>query len=436
MEKTDLQNLTPYTKIGHLARTIGRENNLTLREKAEIIYDLKHMQKDAGIYPYDRICTYGSNHRGQVSERTRQQDSSMDPVITKPHVIWNLNHYLSLNRHPEVIRFSKACVDMYGTGSGTSVFSGGMNLLHGKIEQFFRDLWRKEEALLFPTGYSANLGTISALIGPEDLIITDKECHASIIDGVRLTRAKCESFEHNNLEELENILVRSSGNYQNVFLIVESVYSMSGDEAKIREICDLKRKYGFFLYVDEAHSFGFYGEKGAGFCAEKGCLEQVDLLMTTLSKSTASLGGVVACSKELASYIQLRSSAYMFQACISPADAGAILKSLELLTTDDSFRTQLWNNTFTFRERLINAGFDLKESSSPVIPIYVEDEILLSHLCQELFEQGIFTNAIIYPAVAMTEGRLRLIVTANHTEEDINQTVEVLKRSALKLGIL
>ncbi|MBU2513768.1 aminotransferase class I/II-fold pyridoxal phosphate-dependent enzyme [bacterium] len=436
MEKVDMQNLTPYTKIGLLARTISRENNLTLREKAEIIFDLKQLQKDAGIYPYDRICTFGSSHRGQVSEKSRDHDLLEDLNATKPHVIWNLNHYLSLNRHPEVIQFAKECVDKYGTGSGTSVFSGGMNLLHQKIERFFCKLWKKEECLLFPTGYSANLGTISALAGPEDLIIIDGECHASVHDGIRLTRAKREMFDHNNIENLETILTRSSGDYRNTFLIVESVYSMSGDETKIKEICALKKTHGFFLYVDEAHSFGFYGKNGAGFCAEKGCLEQVDLLMTTLSKATASLGGVVACSKELAAYIQFRSNAYMFQACISPADAGAILKSLELLTTDEGYRTQLWNNTFTFRERLVNAGFDLKDSISPVIPIYVEDEIKLSHLCQELFEQGVFTNAIIYPAVALNEGRLRLIVTADHTEEDINRTVEVLKASAKKLEIL
>ena len=313
--------------------------------------------------------------------------------------------------------------------------SGGMNELHRAIEQFFSYFWNKEESIIFPTGYAANLGAISGLVGSKDLVLFDKECHASIIDGIKLSKAKFIPFRHNNVDDLEKKVNRYSKDYETVLVIAESVYSMSGTEAPLRDYVELKKNKDFLLFIDEAHSFGFYGKDGRGYCDEMGCLADVDVVMTTLSKSAGSLGGIISCNKELATYIQFNSSPYIFQACISPADAGAVLKSLEILSIDSQYRDSLWSNTRYLRKKLKAAGFDYGDSTSPLVPIYVENPKILALLCREIFEQGIFTNWAAYPAVGLNEGRLRFIVSSNHTKRDIDQTVKILSEAYKKVTV-
>jgi len=417
------------TQIGYIAKKVSDDSALTLQQRAEVTHSLKELQSEMSIFPYDRYIKTASDHKGEILSRTENIKSK------KKHYIWNVNHYLGMNRHPEVIEYAKQCIEKYGTGSGTSMVSGGMNELHRAIEQFFSYFWNKEESIIFPTGYAANLGAISGLVGSKDLVLFDKECHASIIDGIKLSKAKFIPFRHNNVDDLEKKVNRYSKDYETVLVIAESVYSMSGTEAPLRDYVELKKNKDFLLFIDEAHSFGFYGKDGRGYCDEMGCLADVDVVMTTLSKSAGSLGGIISCNKELATYIQFNSSPYIFQACISPADAGAVLKSLEILSIDSQYRDSLWSNTRYLRKKLKAAGFDYGDSTSPLVPIYVENPKILALLCREIFEQGIFTNWAAYPAVGLNEGRLRFIVSSNHTKRDIDQTVKILSEAYKKVTV-
>jgi len=416
------------SQIGFIAKKASMDKSLDIKKRSEIVYALKEFQTKKEVYPYDRYIKEASNNVGVILNRTDSIKSN------KKHYVWNLNHYLGLNRNPEVIKFSQECIRRYGTGAGTSMVAGGMNEIHRKIEQFFSKYWGKEESIIFPTGYTANLGAISALVGSDDLVLIDKECHASIIDGVKLSKAQLLPFRHNDPEDLEKKLKKYSGSYNTVLVVIESVYSMSGEEAPVEVIAKLKSKYNFLLYVDEAHSFGFYGAQGRGLCYDRGCIDDVDVMMTTLSKSTGAAGGIISCSKELATYIQVKSSPYLFQACLSPGDAGAVYKALEIITRDSTYQDILWRNTNHFRGKLLEKGFDCRNSTSPIVPIYMSDPNKLSLMCKDIYENGIFTNWVAYPVVGLNEGRLRFIVTANHTKEDINNTVDILYNSYKKIS--
>lgn len=415
-------------QIGFLTKKVRGDRNLTIYEKAEIVQSLKQLQIDGGMFPYDRYIKYASNRFGEISTR------SVDSIEkAKEHFVWGTNHYLGLNRNEEVIKFAIKCLEKYGTGCGTSAMSGGLNDLHRQIEKFFNGFWEKEESIIFPTGYTANLGAISSLASSHDAVIFDRECHASIIDGIKLSGAEMVPFKHNNVSDFQKKLEKFSGKFKNIIVIIEAVYSMSGQEAPVDEIVKLKDKYKFIFYVDEAHSFGIYGKAGRGLCSAKDVMNKVDVLMTTLSKTTASLGGIVSTSKSIASYIQYQSNAYIFQACISPADAGAILKSLEILSTDEKYRNKLWENTIYFRRKLEENGFDCRDSRSPIIPVYISDPLILALFCREIYARGVFTNWISYPVVKVNDGRLRFVVTSRHTKEDIDKTLQILIESLKKV---
>ncbi|MDP7016565.1 MAG: aminotransferase class I/II-fold pyridoxal phosphate-dependent enzyme [Pirellulaceae bacterium] len=334
--------------------------------------------------------------------------------------------YTGLNRHPDVIKAVQDAVAKYETGSGTSAMSGGMCELHKRAEKMIAKLLGKEAVMLFPTGYSTNLGVISALAGTGDLIVFDRESHASIIDGIKLSGAKYVSFRHNAVEDLVKKLNRAIGKYDNIFVVVESAYSMSGDLAPLNDIANLKEKFPFFLYVDEAHSFSFYGQHGAGYCQECGVIERVDFLMSTLSKATAAVGGFVACDRRYLALLKWSANAYIFQACFPPADAAAVISSLNILQNDPSIASKLHELNRYMRDKLEEFGFDLRQSQSPVVPVYFTDDEELGRINVKLYSRHIFTVSVLYPAVKRGEGRLRFIVTCNHTIDQINYTVRVL----------
>lgn len=324
----------------------------------------------------------------------------------------------------------------YGTGSGTSALSGGMSTLHKLLEQKLQQLIGKESVLLFPTGFTTNLGCLSALPGKKDLIIFDRECHASIIDGVKLSGKKWVTFKHNNLRDLEQKLSKYSCEYQNIFVVVESAYSMSGDLAPLQGIVALKQKYKFLVYVDEAHTFGIYGKNGAGYCEHLGIVEEIDFIAATLSKATASIGGFVALKSKYVPLLHWRATTYTFQACLTPGDAAAILASLEEIENDPAIIESLHKNNQYMRRRLKSAGFDLGTSASPIIPIFISDVEKLQAFNKELYSRGIFSVSIFYPVVKPHEGRIRFVVSAAHTIEQIDTTVNILHELGLKYGVI
>ena len=395
---------------------------------SEALYWQKLRQSQEGLYSQDRFTAGGSNTESDV----------ISPLTGKSQhcILWGINHYLGLNRDPYVIGQAQRAIGTYGTGCGTSALSGGMSDLHKEVENRIANLVGKERVLLFPTGYTTNLGVLSALPGKNDFFLFDRESHASIIDGIKLSGRKFASFRHNSLVDLEHKLEKYSATYENIIVVVESAYSMSGDLAPLREIVRLKERYKFYLYVDEAHTFGFYGKDGSGYCQELGIADRIDFLMSTLSKATASVGGFVACDAKYVPLLEWSANSYIFQACLPPGDAASILAALDRIASDPGLSQQLHEKNSYFRRQLTMLGFDLGTSRSPIVPIYIRDPQMLLEFNRELFEAGVFSVSIVYPAVKATEGRIRFIVNAAHSYDQIDRTVAVLKALGLKYRLI
>ena len=303
--------------------------------------------------------------------------------------------------------------------------SGGHSSLHKVAERRLSSWLGKEAAILFPTGYSANVGAISALAkGPSSFILFDRDCHASIIDGVKLSGPKFLPFKHNDVEDLERKLKKFSREYENVLVVIESVYSMTGEEAPLQRIAKLKDSFSFLLFVDEAHSFGLHSERTS--CRRFGVTDKVDFVMTTLSKSTASIGGVVGTSNAFKTLLQVEANAYLFQAAIPPGDVAAVIAAMDVIESNPGILDSLWAKTAYMRQRLKDCGFDVGDGTSPIIPVYIRDSDTLLRMGQEMFRRGVFTTSVAYPVVKHSEVRFRFIVNDSHTYDQIERTVATL----------
>ncbi|MHB8126190.1 MAG: aminotransferase class I/II-fold pyridoxal phosphate-dependent enzyme [Desulfitobacteriaceae bacterium] len=417
-----------FVSIGEVLTFLKKENITNFEKRAELIHDFIDKENKSIGYAFDRYLENGPATSMNVVEE--------HSGAKKECILWCVNHYLSLNRNSNVIEKACNALRQFGTGCGTSASSCGMTFLHKEIERRVAKLIGKEKAVLFPTGFTANLGSISYIVGSKDLVIFDRECHSSIINGIKLSQAKkWISFKHNNLADLEKKLQKHENLYENIFVIVESAYSMSGDLSPLREIADLKKSYKFCLYVDEAHTFGIYGEKGQGYCYAQGVIDKVDFIISTLSKATASIGGFFAADAKYCSLLKW-TDPYVFQACLTPADAAVILASLDEIENNPLLIKELHNKNQYMRNLLISKRFNLGESKSPIIPIFIEDHNKLRMVVNELYEEGIYSTPVVFPAVKVNEGRIRLILNYNHTKEQIDYTVEVLERVCKKYQII
>jgi glycine C-acetyltransferase len=415
-------------QIGMTYQILNKDGIYDLRAIAKEFYEQKTHLDKLGQWTHDRYLKQSSHARGKV--RTESSPYFKDCSV------WSINHYLGLNRHPYVIKKAQEATAIYGTGCGTSAMSGGHSQLHKNLQKRFAQILSKEECLLFPTGFTANTGTIAALCkGSETLIIIDRDSHASIIDGCRASQSKYIPFKHNSVQDLEQKLKRYSTMYVHLLVVIESAYSMEGDIAPLEKIVALKDKYNFLLYVDEAHTFGFYGKNGSGLCNQLGVADDVDFIMTTLSKSTASIGGIVATTKEFATFLRW-STSYLFQAAIPAADVAVANACLDLISTQPEIIESLWAKTHYLRQRLLDLGFDIGKSESPVIPVYVRDSDILKKMEKDLYKQGIFTIAIQYPIVKVSEVRFRFIVNNSHTLRDIDHLIAVLYDLGIKYDLI
>jgi 8-amino-7-oxononanoate synthase len=416
-----------YKSIGEVLAYLKNKNISNIEERAKIIQDFIDKENLGDGNAHDRYLENGSS--------TLMNVISEHSGIKKECILWCVNHYLSLNRNINVIEKTCNALHRFGTGCGTSAPSCGMSSLHKEIEKRVAKMVGKEEAVLFPTGFTANLGSISFLAGNKDLIIFDRDCHSSMINGIILSKAKSIPFKHNNVADLEKKLQRYENSFENIFVLVESAYSMSGDLSPLIEISGLKKSYSFYLYVDEAHSFGIYGEKGQGYCYEQGVSDKVDFIMSTLSKATSSVGGFLASEHRYCSLLRW-SDAYTFQACLTPADAAVILACLDEIEDNPEIIKELHSKNKYMRDLLISKKFNLGQSQSPIIPIMIEDHNKLRIVVNELFHEGVYSTPIVYPAVKMNEGRIRLILNYAHTKEQIDYTVEALERICKKYQII
>ncbi|TLX17145.1 aminotransferase class I/II-fold pyridoxal phosphate-dependent enzyme [Rhizobium sp. MHM7A] len=425
-QKIDVANKATR-QIGLVRKDCLEQGIVDVETVAEAYHAVKLDQAKTGIWCYDNFTEGGSNSSGLVRSSAH--------LGTKECIIWPINHYLALNRHPKVVDAAIDAIRTFGTGCGTSAMSGGHSSLHKLAEKRLADWMGKEEAILFPTGYSANVGAISALAkGPSCFILFDRECHASIIDGVKLSGAKFLPFRHNDADDLNRKLEKYAASYENVLVVVESVYSMTGEEACLREIVDLKHRHNFLLFVDEAHSFGLHSDRT--LCNKLGVTENVDFVMTTLSKSTASIGGVVATTPAFKTLMQVEANAYLFQASIPPSDVAAILAAMDVIEMEPQLLTSLWSKVGYMRGKLKGIGFDTGEGTSPIIPVFVRDSDTLLKMGQAMYEDGIFTTSVAYPVVKHSEVRFRFILNESHTYDQIDRTLDVMEKLGRKFGVI
>lgn len=387
-------------------------------DKSKLVQEVMRMVNDDRRNPYGKVLQTGSAARGIVGDSYHDEEQEA--------IIWSTNLYFGLNRDPKVIEEASAALTRFGTGMGISAAATGMTNQHLEFEKEFADLVGKPSACLFPTGYTANLGAVSGLVGKNDVVVIDQLCHASIVDGARLSGATIRTFQHNNPSDLAAVLESEVSPYRTVLVVLESVYSMGEGTAPVAEIVRMAKKYDALVLVDEAHSFGFYGEGGAGICAAQGVTGEVDFIMTTLSKALGSIGGVVAASTEHIGLLKSASRAYIFQASISPADIAAALTSLRRLRSDDALREQLWDMTRYMRQRFEEEGYDLGTGDGPIVTPHFGDKDKLYAIVQGLYQRGVQTLAVTYPIVESGRGRLRLICSAAHTREDVDKTLEAL----------
>lgn len=345
------------------------------------------------------------------------------------------NNYLGLTTHPRVRQAAVEAVHKYGTGCTGSRFLNGTLHLHKQLEEELADFVGKEAALVFSTGYQTNLGTISALVGKGDVVITDKEDHASIIDGCRLAYGKMLRFRHNDMADLERVLKKRDPD-QGKLVVVDGVFSMAGDIAPLPEIIALCKKYGARLMVDDAHSVGVLGENGRGTADHFGVTEGVDLIMGTFSKSFASLGGFIAGDEPVIHYIQHHARSLIFSASMPAANVAACLAALEVMRTEPERPKRLMAIADKMRRGYQELGYNTGTSETPVIPIIIGDDIPTFMMWRALFDAGVYTNAVVPPGVPPNKSLLRTSYMATHTDEQMDRVLMLFEQVGKGVGVI
>lgn len=390
-----------------------------LKQKMEA-YDVPQKIMDMGLYPFFRTI-----------------ESEQDTVVKiqgKDVMMFGSNSYLGLTNHPKLKEASMQAIKKYGSGCAGSRFLNGTLDIHLELEEKLSEYVGKEAALVFSTGFQVNLGVISSIPGRHDYIILDDLDHACIIDGARLSFARVMKYSHNNMEDLEKVLSKCEPDKMKL-IVIDGVFSMEGDIAKLPQIVELSRKYNANIMVDDAHGLGVLGRKGAGTASHYGLTDQVDLIMGTFSKSLASIGGFIAADKETINYLKHNARSLIFSASIAPANAASVLAALELIQENPSIIDQLWDNTHYALAALKNAGFDTGHSVTPIIPLLIRDDFKTFQLTKMALEQGVFVNPVVSPAVPSTSSLIRYSLMATHTHEQIDKSVEILSSIAKKIGV-
>jgi len=344
------------------------------------------------------------------------------------------NNYLGLANHPKVIEASMEAAKKYGTsGTGSRVLNGTIDL-HVKVEKKFAEFVGKEDAILFTTGHHSNLGALSCLVGKNEVFITDKLDHASIIDGCRLSFGDMARFRHNDMEDLERQLKRYED--KGKLIVVDGIFSMEGDIANLPEIAKLAKKYNTRVFVDEAHSLGVIGENGKGTGSHFGIEDSVDVLMATASKSLASIGGFIAGKKEVVDYIKNTARTFIFTASLPPACAGAIDMSLDLIIQEPQRREKLMANANKMLKEFKRLGFKTNKSQSPIIPLTVGADEIAFKMWRKLFDEGVFASPVVRPAVPEGQAIIRTSYMATHTDEHLNFILEKFEKIGKELSVI
>lgn len=343
----------------------------------------------------------------------------------KPVISFIANDYLGMSQREETIQAGINALKKYGTGACAAQVIGGYLDIHKQLEEEIADFVGQEDALLFSSGFGANAGVLRALLGKNDIALIDPFIHTSTLAGLHETNIK--RIGHNDLEYLEMVLKDVKDKYQTKLVIIDGVYSQDGDLSKLPEIIELCNKYEAMLMVDDAHGIGVMGKNGRGTAEHFQCLGKIDIITGTFSKSFGCVGGFVAASKKLIQYLRFYADSNVFSAAPTPQVTASVLAALRLIKTAPEIRQKLWENTNYLRKKLIEKGFDIGKSVSPIFPIMVRDNKKVYQIAKMLQEKGIFTIAIVYPAVRTKEARLRVSILSTHEKEHLDSLVNALE---------
>lgn len=395
---------------------------MNLLEERLSNYTLPQEMKEKGLYPYFR-------------EIEGKQGTEVE-MGGKKVLMFGSNAYTGLTGDDRVVEAGVAAMRRYGSGCAGSRFLNGTLDLHVKLEKELAEFVGKDEALCYATGFTVNSGVISALLTKDDYIICDDRDHASIVDGRRLSFATALHYKHNDMEALERCLTRCPEDSVKL-IVVDGVFSMEGDLAKLPEIVALKKKYkNVVLMVDEAHGIGVFGRQGRGVCDHFGLTDDVDLIMGTFSKSLASIGGFIAANKIIINYLRHTSRTYIFSASCTPASTAAAMEALHIIKNEPERIECLWDVTKYALERFREEGFEIGETESPIIPLYVRDLEKTFEVTAKAFEEGVFINPVIPPACAPQDTLVRFALMASHSKEQVDRAVKALVKVFRSLDLL
>ncbi|HAX02645.1 MAG: 8-amino-7-oxononanoate synthase [Tenericutes bacterium GWC2_34_14] len=354
------------------------------------------------------------------------------------HDVINLssNNYLGFANHPRLKQAAIDAISKYGVGAGAVRTIVGNMDIHEQLDEVIAHFKHEEAALVFQSGFACNAGVIQAIVDEGDLIISDELNHASIIDGVRLSKADRAVFKHSDMNDLERVLKEKRANYQNVLIITDGVFSMDGDIAKLPEIVKLAKKYQALTYVDDAHGSGVLGKSGRGTVDHFNLHGQVDFIIGTLSKAIGVVGGYVCGSKASRDWLLHRGRPLLFSTAMMPSAAAAIIEAFKMLEETTSYTDKLWDNARYFKDLLKKEGFDIGHSETPITPIMVGDEAKTIAFSKELLKRGVYVSGIVFPTVQRGKGRIRCMVSALHSKEMLAKAVQIITTTAKEMSIL
>lgn len=384
-------------------------------------YQEPQKAKAAGIYPYFRAIA-------------SEQDTEV-MINGKKVLMFGSNSYMGLTNHPKVKEAAIEAIKKYGTGCAGSPFLNGTLEIHKELERKLADYVGKEDAIIYSTGFGTNLGVVSTITGREDYIILDEQDHASIIEGRRLSFSTALKYKHNDMASLEEQLKKCPADKVKL-IVTDGVFSMEGDVANLPEIVRLAKQYDATVMVDEAHGIGVFGKGGRGTCNHFGVTDDVDLIMGTFSKSFASLGGFIACDKTITNFLRHHSRSYIFTASITPASTAAANAALDIMINEPERQQHLWDLTHFALDGFRSMGCEIGHTSTPIIPLFIRDNYLTFTVTSELFNEGVFVNPVVSPAVAPHDTLIRFSLMATHTKAQVETALEKIEKVFKKHGII
>ena len=346
------------------------------------------------------------------------------------------NNYLGFANHPRLKEASIKAIEKYGVGVGAvRTIIGNMDI-HEEMERILAEFKKEEAVMVFQSGFNCNAGTIQSVTDEEDLIISDELNHASIIDGARLSRAKKTVFKHADVNHLETVLKENRDKYRNILIITDGVFSMDGDLAPLPDIVEVAEKYNAMTYVDDAHGSGVLGTNGRGTIDHYDLHGRVDFTIGTLSKAIGAIGGYVAGSNTMRDWLSHRGRPLLFSTYLPPAVAGAVIEAVKILLSTSEYTDRLWSNANYFKAKMKELGYNIGNSQTPITPVIIGGEDKTMKFSRRLLEEGLFVSGIVFPTVPLGTGRVRCMVTANHTKEQLDRALEIFEKVGKEMNVI